>query len=166
MSPRLFGHLPSGEAIHAYTLTNESGASVEIITYGAIIKSLHVPDRKGTLADVVLGFNHLSDYAAPHPYFGAIAGRVAGRITGGRFNLDGQPYVLAINNPPNHLHGGPVGFDRHIWQATPLTRPVDASSLRLTTTSPNGDQGYPGTLTAAITYTCLLYTSPSPRDRG
>jgi aldose 1-epimerase len=148
-----FGQLPSGETVRRYTLANDAGTAVQVITYGAIITSLRVPDHQGQLTDVVLGFDHLADYLAPHPYFGAIAGRVAGRITAGRFELEGRTHALNINNPPNHLHGGPIGFDRHLWQAKPVSRPDRAPSLRLETTSPDGDQGYPGNVTVAVTYT-------------
>jgi aldose 1-epimerase len=169
--PRPFGFLPTGEPVHAYTLTNPSGASATILTLGGIVTSLRVPDRHGAFADVVLGFDNLAAYVAGHPYFGAIAGRVAGRITAGRFTLDGVTYPLAINNDPNHLHGGLRGFDKHVWSATPVTRPDGADSLRLTRLSPDGEEGYPGNVTVAVTYTLtadhtLVIDSEASTDRA
>src|SRR5215469_4254943 len=151
--PRLFGRLPSGEPVDAYTLVNASGASVEVITYGGIVTSLRVPNRQGRLIDVVLGFASLAPYLERHPYFGAIVGRVAGRITAGRFTLDGYRYELARNDGPNHLHGGVTGFDRRLWTAQPFVGPDGAASLRLTYRSPDGEEGYPGTVEVAVTYT-------------
>lgn len=153
MQTRVFGHLPDGRTVIAYTLTSPSGASVEILDYGAIIRALHVPDRTGQLADVVLGFDTLDPYLERHPYFGALVGRVAGRIPGGRFSLDGVDYQLPVNAPPYHIHGGPVGLDQHLWSATPLTQVDGSPSLQLATTSPDGDQGYPGNLDLTVTYT-------------
>lgn len=148
-----YGALPSGETVEAYTLTNAGGFSLQVITYGATVTSMRVPDRHGRLADVVLGFGHLRSYLAPHPYFGAIVGRVAGRITGARFVLDGCAHELAPNDPPNHLHGGRVGFDRRLWSATPVFRADGAASLRLAYRSPDGEEGYPGKVDVAVTYT-------------
>ena len=115
LSTRSFGHLPDGREVHACTLVNTHGLLLEVITYGGIVTRLLAPDRNGRVADVVLGFNRLEDYLAGHPYFGTIAGRVAGRITNGRFTLDGRTYELAQNQPPNHLHGGKIGFDKRLW---------------------------------------------------
>jgi aldose 1-epimerase len=148
-----YGILPTGETVEAYTLANASGFSLQVITYGATVTSLRVPDRHGRLADVVLGFGDLGSYLAPHPYFGAIAGRVAGRIRGARFVLDGCVHELAANDPPNHLHGGRVGFDRRLWSATPVSRADGAASLRLAYRSPEGEEGYPGTVDVTVTYT-------------
>lgn len=153
MNPHPFGHLPSGETVHAWMLSNAAGASLQVITYGGIVTHLRMPDRKGELADVVLGFDSLAPYLAGHPYFGATAGRVAGRITGGRFTLEGKAYQLAINNPPNHLHGGAIGFDKRLWRAERVVRPDGAASVRLLCASPDGDEGYPGRVNAAVTYT-------------
>jgi aldose 1-epimerase len=153
MNARCFGQLPSGETVEAYRLSNATGASMEIITLGGIVTSLRVPDREGQLDDVVLGFNDLAEYAASHPYFGAIAGRVAGRITEGRFRLDGTDYQLAINAPPHHLHGGETGLDRRIWGARSVVRPDGADSLALSYVSPAGEEGYPGTVAFTATYT-------------
>lgn len=153
MQPVPFGQLPSGERVEAYDLLLPDGSGARVITLGGIITSLQVPDHEGHLADVVLGFDRLEDYLAPHPYFGAIAGRVAGRISGAHFTLDGRDYSLAVNNPPNHLHGGEGGFSRRNWNATPLTRADGAPSLRLDYHSPDGEDGYPGNVDATVTYT-------------
>src|SRR6188472_1643876 len=116
MNPTPFGTLPNGDCVYAYTLANANGLSVKVITYGATVTSLIVPDHRGRPDDVVLGFDALEGYLGKHPYIGAIVGRVAGRISGARFMLDGQVYDLAPNESPNHLHGGRVGFDRRLWK--------------------------------------------------
>src|SRR4029079_2916533 len=138
--------------VQRWTLKNGHRMTVRILTYGGIIQSLEVPDRHGHSADVALGFDNLADYVAKSPYFGCITGRYANRIALGRFTLDGTTYQLPINNDPNSLHGGTVGFDKHIWAATPLSHDGEVG-LRLTFTSPDGDQGYPGALSATVTYT-------------
>ena len=153
MQSHPFGNLPTGESVEAFTLKSNGGASLCVITLGGIITSLCIPDRHGGLADVVLGFPDLQGYLAPHPYMGAIAGRVAGRISGARFVLDGRAHELAPNDPPNHLHGGRIGFDRRLWSATPVFRADRADSLRLVYRSPDGEEGYPGQVDAAVTYT-------------
>ncbi|MDA8527415.1 galactose mutarotase [Opitutaceae bacterium] len=153
MEPICFGHLLDGETVEAYDLLLSDGSGPRIITLGGIITSLRVPDRDGALADVVLGFNNLADYLKPHPYFGAIAGRVAGRINGAHFELDGRSFPLAANDPPNHLHGGTGGFSRRNWSATPLVRSDRAPSVRLEYHSPDGEDGYPGNIDVAVTYT-------------
>jgi aldose 1-epimerase len=150
---REFGALPDGRIVLSWRLQNSSGASLEVIDYGGIVTHLRVPDREGKLADVVLGFDTLEPYLAGHPYFGVIAGRVAGRITGGRFEIDGREYALALNDPPNHLHGGVVGFDKKLWTAEPVSRADGADSVRLLLESPDGDEGYPGNVKAAVTFT-------------
>ncbi|MCF7689837.1 MAG: galactose mutarotase [Cephaloticoccus sp.] len=153
MTSSLFGTLPSGESIEKFVLTNAAGASLEVITYGGIVTALRVPDRLGDLADVVLGFDNLKAYVAGHPYFGAIIGRIAGRVTGGLLKIEGQTHQLACTDGPNHLHGGKIGFDKRLWRANPVNRPDGADSLRLTYHSPDGEEGYPGNLDVAITYT-------------
>jgi aldose 1-epimerase len=105
------------------------------------------------VADVVLGFNTLDEYLAGHPYFGAIIGRVAGRISGGQFTLGDRAYQLALNDPPNHLHGGRAGFDKRVWRAEPLPQAKGSTSLRLSLHSPDGEEGYPGNVEASVTYT-------------
>lgn len=142
-----FGQLPDGSAADLYTLTNAHGLIAKITNYGTIITELHVPDRTGALGDVVLGFDNLEQYLKGHPYFGCTVGRVANRIGKGRFVLDGKTYTLAVNNGPNHLHGGVRGFDKALWQAQPL----ESASVKFAYTSPDGEEGYPGTLKVEVT---------------
>jgi aldose 1-epimerase len=149
---RDFGKTPDGTPVELYTLTNKNGMTVKIMTYGAIITEIHVPDKEGKSADVVLGFNNLEQYLKGHPFFGAIAGRYANRIAKGQFTLDGQTYHLPVNNGPNSLHGGTVGFDKAVWKAEPAETP-DGLTLTLTHFSPDGDQGYPGNMHATCIYT-------------
>lgn len=153
MSARFFGQLPTGETVTAHTLHGAGGLVLECLDYGGIVTRLIAPDRAGRLADVVLGCATLDAYLAPHPYFGAIAGRVAGRITGSCFSLDGREHRLVSNDPPNHLHGGKRGFDKHLWSATLVHRSDGAPSLRLSRLSPDGEEGYPGNVSVAVTYT-------------
>lgn len=153
VSSQVFGVLPSGEPVECWTLKGSGGAQLDAITYGAAITRLIVPDRQGRLGDVVLGFNNLDSYRANRAYIGAMVGRVAGRITGARFNLDGKDYQLGSNEAPNHLHGGVKGFDKRIWTAAPVTNPWGAPSLRLSYHSADGEEGYPGAMDAAIMYT-------------
>ena len=147
-----FGKTSDGVAVERYTLTNTNGMTAKIITYGAILTELDVPDRDGKLGDVVLGFDNLKDYLAGHPYFGATVGRVANRIAKGEFTLDGKKYKLAVNNPPNSLHGGQKGFDKVVWQAEPETLP-DAAAVKFTYVSKDGEEGYPGNLSVTVVYT-------------
>jgi aldose 1-epimerase len=147
-----FGKLPDGTAVEQYKLTNSKGAFCKIITYGGIVTDLQVPDKKGKLGDVVLGFDTLEEYLKGHPYFGAITGRVANRIAKGKFTLDGKTYSLATNNGPNHLHGGLKGFDKVVWKAT-TDKAKDAAALKLTYTSADGEEGYPGALKVTVIYT-------------
>jgi aldose 1-epimerase len=144
---RRFGRLPDGRAASLYTLSNEAGMTVAVTDYGAIITAINVPDRAGAYDVVVLGFDTLEPYLGTHPYFGALVGRYANRVAGGRFVLDGQTVQLDVNDPPNHLHGGAVGFDRHLWQAD-----IEGATLVLRRVSPHGEMGYPGTLTAEVRY--------------
>ena len=152
VSRALFGTTAGGAAVDAYTLTNAHGMSVRVLTYGAVIQSLVVPDAQGRPADVVLGFDDLKGYETQSPYFGAVVGRYANRIAAGRFTLDGTTYRLATNNGPNHLHGGVRGFDKVVWGAEPFQH-GDSVGLVLTHTSPDGDEGYPGELHVRVTYT-------------
>jgi aldose 1-epimerase len=153
MQRRIFGELPSGETVEAFTLAGAAGAALEFITYGGIVRSIKMPDREGRLADVVLGFDNLDSYLAGHPFFGAITGRVAGRIPGARFSIEGNTYRLAKNDGPNHLHGGLRGLDKRLWKAEPNERADGADSIRLTYHSPDGEEGYPG-----AAFFCLDYT--------
>ncbi len=142
-----FGALPDGTEVDLYTLTNSNGLAAKITNYGAIITELHVPDAKGALADVVLGFDRLDGYLKGHPYFGATVGRVANRIAGGEFALNGKSYKLAVNEGSTHLHGGIKGFDKVLWKAAPQ----QGASVKFSYTSPDGEEGYPGTLTVEVT---------------
>jgi len=147
-----FGTTKDGQAVDLYTLTNANGVVAKIITYGALLTELQVPDRTGKMADVVLGFKTLDRYEGDHPYFGGTIGRVANRIAKGKFRLNGQEYALAANNGPNHLHGGLRGFDRRVWNAQPASV-AGVPAVRFTYTSADMEEGYPGALTATVTYT-------------
>lgn len=147
-----FGTSKSGQPVALFTLTNARGHEVRISSLGGTIVSLTVPDRDGKLEDVVLGFDSLRDYEERNPFFGCITGRYANRIAGGKFELDGRTYSLAVNNGPNHLHGGTVGFDKKIWKAR-TEKSGDAVTLILSHTSPDGDEGYPGSLSCEVGYT-------------
>ena len=148
-----FGTMPDGTVVHRYTLTNARGMEVKLITYGGAIQSLRVPDRHGRKANVTLGFSTLEGYLDPaNPYFGCITGRYANRIDEGRFTLDGVNYQLAVNNPPNHLHGGDVGFDKRVWDAE-VVRGDNSVGVRFHYVSPDGEERYPGTLNTTVTYT-------------
>lgn len=141
----LFGHLPDGRAVEAVTLVNAHGARATVIAYGATLQSMVVPDRDGRLADIALGHATLAEYLEQTAYFGSSVGRVANRIAGGHFVLDGTEHRVPCNNGPNALHGGPGGFDKALWaivEAGDAPRPF----IRLAHTSPDGDQGFPGTL--------------------
>jgi aldose 1-epimerase len=146
-----YGKMPDGVSVEAYTLTNPKGLKAEIITYGATLARLSVPDRKGKLADIVLGCNSLEEYLQQTNYFGCIVGRVGNRIAAGKFTLDGKDYTLATNNGPNHLHGGIKGFDKRVWNAEPVENPK-GQAVRFTYESADGEEGYPGTLKCAVTY--------------
>ncbi len=146
-----FGTLDDGRAVRIYTLTNKSGASVAIMNLGATIVSLRVPDRAGKLDDVTLGFDQPAPYLTQSPYFGAVVGRYANRIKQGQFSLDGHSYKLAINNGPNALHGGLVGFDKRMWQAKTSVS-AKAATVTMTLLSRDGDEGYPGQLAVVVTY--------------
>lgn len=147
-----FGATPDGEQVHLFTLTNANGVRARIMNYGAIVVSLEVPDKSGKLGDVVLGFDSLDGYLGEHPYFGAIVGRYGNRIAKGRFTLDSKTYSLAVNNGPNALHGGVRGFDKRVWRASSFSG-GRGSGVKLTYVSPDGEEGYPGTLTAEVVYT-------------
>lgn len=148
-APFPFGTLPTGEDVLAYPLANRHGMRVTVLNYGGIVQSVWVPDRDGEFDDVVLGFDELVEYPARSQYFGCIAGRFANRIAGGRFSLDGTSHTLATNDGVNHLHGGVQGYDKCVWHGDAR----GSSSVVLTLTSPDGDQGYPGELTVTVTYT-------------
>ena len=147
-----FGSLPDGKPIQLFTLTNAHGMELRAITYGAIIVSLKVPDRQGRLGDVVIGHDSLDGYLTRSRFFGALVGRYGNRIAQGRFTLDGHTYQLAQNNGQNHLHGGVRGFDKIVWDCAARDDPR-GPSLVFTHTSPDGDEGYPGTLPVRVSYT-------------
>lgn len=144
----IFGTLPDGQAVHAVTLMNTSGMQVTLIGYGAAIQSVMVPDRSGVFHDVTIGHDSLDDYLRWPQYAGATVGRFANRIAGGRFTLDGREYSLPLNNGPNSLHGGVKGFDAVNW----AIEAVSDTSATFKLTSPDGDQGYPGTLIVTACY--------------
>lgn len=151
MEERLYFETESGEAARLFTLSNGNGVRAEITNFGGIIVSLHTPDRDGEIQDVVLGFDEGSDYLQRHPYFGAIVGRYANRIAGARFPLEGQTVELTANTGAVQLHGGRSGFDRKLWNAEAATDGA-GEKLRLTYVSPAGEEGYPGELSARVTY--------------
>lgn len=156
-SMKPFGQMKDGRTAELYTLRNSNGCEAKITNYGAIVVSLTVPDREGKPGDVVLGFKSLApylteQYAKECPYFGSVPGRYANRVAAGRFTLEGKQYQLAINNPPNTLHGGKVGFDKRLWTARPMTTAA-GPALQLEHVSKDGEEGYPGTLTATAVYT-------------
>lgn len=138
--------------VQLFTLTNKNGLVAKITNYGAIVTELHVPDRNGTLADIVLGFETLDAYVKGNPYFGAIVGRVANRIRNAEFTLEGKHYTLDANDKPHHLHGGKKGWDKVVWTAIPSDT-VDGPRLELTYVSKDGEEGYPGTVNAKTVYT-------------
>ena len=142
-----FGHMPDGAAVSLFTLRNAAGMVVRVTDFGAIITSILAPGRDGAFADVVLGFDSLPPYLDVHPYFGALVGRYANRIAGGRFALDGETQQVDVNEPPNHLHGGAMGFDRFLWAAA-----IEGDALVLRRSSPAGEQGYPGALEVQVRY--------------
>ena len=150
---QVFGKTDDGTAVDIYTLKNASGAEVRITNYGGIVVSLKVPDKNGKFDDVVLGYDNLDGYLKNNsPYMGALIGRYANRIAKGKFSLNGKEYQLAVNNGANHLHGGVKGFDKVIWSAKPL-RVANGAALKLTYVSKDGEENYPGNLTATVTYT-------------
>ena len=146
-----FGKLSDGTEIEQYTLGNAKGAVAKVITYGATLTELWIPDKSGKNADVVLGFDKIDGYAGDQPYFGAIVGRYANRIAKGKFALDGKEYSLFVNNGPNSLHGGKVGFNRKVWKAEPV-KVAHGAAVKFTYVSADGEEGYPGTLTVEATY--------------
>ena len=148
-----FGKMPDGTAVEVFTLKNASGMEVRAINYGATILSIRVADKTGAFGDVVLGYDTLEAYLKNPGYVGAVVGRYANRIANGRFSLDGREYKLATNNAPNHLHGGTKGFDKVVWAASNLTTGANGSSVTFSRTSPDGEEGYPGTVQARVTYT-------------
>ena len=152
-----FGTLPGGTTVDRFTLINEHGIEVGVMSYGATIMSVRTPDRTGRVDDIVLGFDTLEAYLTKSRYFGAVVGRYGNRIAGGRFTLDGAAIQLTINSGANHLHGGNKGFDKVVWEGEPFDRDGGVGVV-FRYTSPDGEESYPGTLKASITYTL------TPRD--
>jgi aldose 1-epimerase len=141
-----------GKPVTLFTLTNKNGLVMKVANYGGVITELDVPDRNGKLGDIVLGFDNLASYVKKNPHFGAVIGRVANRISGARFDLEGKTYKLAANDGKNSLHGGAKGWDKVVWDALAIDTPA-GPAVRLTYTSKDGEEGYPGTVTAINTYT-------------
>lgn len=165
-----FGITADGKAVDLYTLRNAKGVEARITNYGGIVVSLKVPDKQGTLGDVVLGYDTLAEYIKESPYFGCLVGRYGNRIAKGKFTLDGKEYQLAVNNGPNHLHGGIKGFDKVVWEARPIQNQPEPS-LELNYLSQDGEEGYPGNLKVQAVYTLtndnglrLDYTATTDKD--
>lgn len=152
ISKTAFGITTDSIQVDSYTLKNEKGMEVTIITYGGIITSLKVPNKNNVFEDVVLGYDSLAQYIKSTPYFGAIIGRYGNRIAKGKFTLEGTEYTLAVNDGPNHLHGGVKGFDKVVWNATEV-KGDSTASLKLTYVSKDMEEGYPGNLEVVVTYT-------------
>ncbi|PPS90383.1 aldose epimerase family protein [Streptomyces sp. MH60] len=147
----LFGKLADGTKVYRWSLEN-GGTRMKVLSYGGVVQSLEIPDRRGRYANVSLGFDNLDDYVARSPHFGALIGRYGNRIAKGRFTLDGKAYQLSVNDGENSLHGGALGFDYRVWDVEPFTEGSD-TGLVLHYTSVDGEMGYPGTLKAKVTYT-------------
>ncbi|MEU0444934.1 aldose epimerase family protein [Streptomyces tendae] len=147
----LFGKLADGTKVYRWSLEN-GGTRMKVLSYGGVVQSLEIPDRRGRYANVSLGFDNLDDYVARSPHFGALIGRYGNRIAKGRFTLDGRQYQLSVNDGENSLHGGALGFDYRVWDVEPFTEGSD-TGLVLHYTSVDGEMGYPGTLKAKVTYT-------------
>jgi len=165
-----FGPLPDGRAVVEHMLTNASGMTVSFLNLGGIIRVVQVPDRHGVVADVVPGYDTLGEYLADTRYFGALIGRYANRIAGANFTLGGVHYPLTPNNGPNQLHGGPGGFHSMLWAVEPF-RGASSSGAVLSCSSPDGDNGYPGTLDVRVTYTltdhnALVFDYEAVTDRA
>ncbi len=141
----------NGQEVWLYTFTNKQGAQVKITNYGGIITSWITPDKRGQSADVMMGFDNLKSYRERHPYFGSVVGRYANRIANGKFSIGDQHYTLVVNNGPNHLHGGTIGFDQAVWEATVVNGSTPELHLRYL--SKDGEEGYPGNLQVEVRYT-------------
>ena len=165
ITKRPFGTLADGTAVSCWTMENAHGLRAELLDYGATIRSVQVPDRAGRLIDVVLGYDDLAGYAGNPSFYGATIGRFGNRIGGAEFALNGKTYWLAKNNGENHLHGGLRGFDKYVWQGT-----EEPDGVRFTRVSPDGEEGYPGTLTVSVKFSwqgdglMLHYTAQCDQD--
>ena len=147
-----FGSMPDGQAVELFSLTNRQGIVISVATYGGAVVSIRTPDKHGQMGDIALGFDSLSGYLGKQPFFGALIGRYGNRIGNARFTLDGKEYTLAKNDGPNSLHGGVKGFDKVVWQAESFEKPA-ARGVILKYSSPDGEEGYPGTVHTTVTYT-------------
>jgi aldose 1-epimerase len=147
-----FHRVIDGSQVDLYSLKNSNGLEAKITNYGGIVVSLKVPDRNGQLDDVVLGYDKLNDYIGSTPYLGALIGRYGNRIAKGRFTIDGVEYQLAQNDDSNSLHGGRKGFDKLVWQAEKVDS-NEGPALKLTYTSKDGEEDYPGALRCTVIYT-------------
>jgi aldose 1-epimerase len=147
-----FGKTADGKPVTLFTCTNRNGLTLKVTDYGAYVTAVETPDRNGKLANVTLGFKTLDEYLKHKAHFGGTVGRFANRIEKGKFSLDGHNYQLATNNGPNHLHGGPRGFDFLVWSGAPIET-ADQVGVKFTLHSPDGDEGYPGALAATVSYT-------------
>ena len=154
MTHRAFGTV-DGKEVNLYVMTNAKGLVMRVTNYGAIVTEFHVPDRTGKFSDIVAGYDNLDGYLKSTPYFGATVGRVANRILNGRFELEGHPYQLAINNPPNHLHGGKKGWDKVVWDVAATSVTPQGPTITFTYLSKDGEEGYPGNVTASVTYALM-----------
>ena len=170
ISRKPFGSIAGSKPVYLYTLTNSHGVKAEITNWGGTLVSLFTPDRNGKPGDIALGFNDLSDFQTKSPYFGSTVGRFANRIAKGHFTLDGKKYTLFLNNGPNTLHGGKVGFDKKVWSSEPVEHRKSAG-LVLRYVSKDGEEGYPGTLTVRVVYTLadddtlrIDYTASTTKD--
>jgi len=143
--------MTNGAPVDLFVLKNGRGLIAKVMSYGAILVELHVPDRQGQPADVVLGFDNLERYLKGHPLFGATVGRYANRIANATFTRNGQIYQLARNNGKNHIHGGPLGFDKKLWRAAPF-QTAQAVGVKFSLTSPDGENGFPGNLRVTVSY--------------
>ncbi|HEU5073857.1 MAG TPA: aldose epimerase family protein [Polyangiaceae bacterium] len=150
----IFGAAPDGRAVSGYRLTNAQGTRATLCDLGATLVALELPDASapGAVIDVVLGFDSAEAYWTNAPYFGATVGRYANRVAAGQFSLDGTPYTLAVNDGRNHLHGGPTGFHRRLWQVEPAEQVAHLARVRFDLVSPDGDEGYPGELRVSVSY--------------
>ncbi len=146
-----WGKMPDGQEVSLFTVTNPGGARMKLTNYGAHVVSVEMPDRNGKLENITLGFDNLDAYIKHTAHFGGTIGRFGNRIAQGKFTLNGEEYTLPINNGPNHLHGGPKGFDRQLWSAKTVEK-TDAAGVEFTYVSKDGEAGYPGTMTTTATY--------------
>jgi len=169
-TPDNFGTLPSGERVQAWTLQNRHGLQLEVLNWGGMINRLLVPDAEGRCRDIVLGFSSLDAFYPNAPYFGAIAGRIAGRVPGGQLEIEGQAVQLPLNEGPNHLHGGKDSISHRIWEVEPIAWDGADAALALTLHSPHEDNGYPGAVTLRAIYALtpdneLIFVTEARTDR-